>query len=280
MAGNAFWSGGLAGAVGIVVGQPLDTLRIRMQTKPATHNPLAGSGMLCTFRAMLRSEGMGGLYSGMTAPILASGARSACIFVGFDSTLRCLDGHRVSHHALAGAVGGLLAVPVTNPAELLKCQAQVRCKSLCVGPPGSLSVEWQLLRELWQHNGPRILTTGLPLTAIREVSFRSVYFPVAEKVACQLSGQRHGEGQRPIYVSFFAGSVAGMVSWLPIYPVDVLKTHWQTGQRYGAANFTELLSRGVKAEGLQWLYRGLGPTVLRAGVMNAVVFPMYQMLRR
>ena len=67
-------SGGVAGAVGILATQPLDTIRIRLQ------NPGFGySGMADALRTTVRNEGMRGLYKGVGSPLATVGVRESII---------------------------------------------------------------------------------------------------------------------------------------------------------------------------------------------------------
>mmetsp|Transcript_88852 Transcript_88852/g.229189 ORF Transcript_88852/g.229189 Transcript_88852/m.229189 type:complete len:215 (+) Transcript_88852:15-659(+) len=210
------------------------------------------------------------------APAAAAGPRSACIFAGYDMSLRRLDGGRIRDHALAGVIGGLAAAPVTAPMELVKCRVQVS------GTGGSsLTKEWQVCSNVWQREGFRGLACGMPLTACRDALHRGSYFATFELTARAMARHegREASAARPFHVSMLAGSLAGIVAWLPVYPLDVIKTHWQTGRRFNADSLVGMLRSGLAAEGGWWLTRGLGATLLRAGPLNAIVFTVYEHLR-
>mmetsp|Transcript_19451 Transcript_19451/g.35261 ORF Transcript_19451/g.35261 Transcript_19451/m.35261 type:complete len:279 (+) Transcript_19451:66-902(+) len=271
MTGSSFVCGGLAGAVGVLACQPLDTIRIKMQTGSA-----GGTQML----SLLRADGLRGLYAGVGAPIVASCARCALIFQGYDGALQQLRQLGVlgpTAHALAGAAGAFMALPITNPTELVKCNVQVGV----AGRRGhGLAAEWHHLVRLLQNGGPQSLLVGLPLTALRDMMFRSAYFATAECVAEALPGGGASVcGPRPWHVCLASGCFAGVVAWLPVYPIDVLKTHWQTGRRFGATTFCGMVYRGLQVEGLGWLARGFVPTLLRGGMLNAVTFSVYEFLQ-
>jgi len=270
MAGSAFVCGGVAGAAGILATQPLDTLRIRMQTKSGGANA----------SSLLREAGMRGLYAGIGAPLATAGARSACIFLGYDAALKSIGGQSPLDHALAGAIGALAAVPITNPTEIVKCHAQLVGAT---APRGSgLATEWNLLRNLLRQGGPQSLLVGLPLTAVRDMTYRSTHFALYELMAQTLEGKsrKQSGGPRPWHICLTCGCIAGVVAWLPVYPIDVVKTHWQTGRRFGATTLSGMLQRGLQAEGPGWLTKGAAPTLMRGGSMNAVIFCVYESLQR
>eukprot|EP00928_Gymnodinium_smaydae_P038384 TRINITY_DN26494_c0_g1_i1.p1 TRINITY_DN26494_c0_g1~~TRINITY_DN26494_c0_g1_i1.p1 ORF type:complete len:294 (+),score=47.06 TRINITY_DN26494_c0_g1_i1:55-936(+) len=284
---DAFVCGGAAGAFGSLLTQPLDTIRIRMQTQAtavpsssisaaAPTSSISGSSTVSWLSAVLRSEGLRGLYRGATAPVIAAGPRSACIFAGYDLALRCRGGTRLSDHFLAGVAGGLVATPVTTPLELVKCKAQAQRGSSA----GSvLAMEAKIMHKLWQREGILGLACGLRLTAARDAVFRGFYFATYEGTCRSLVSDPVQLGARPLPVTLLAGSLAGLVAWLPVYPVDVLKTHWQTGRRFDATDSVGLLRRGLAVEGPAWLSRGLAPTLLRSFPLNAIVCTTYEALR-
>jgi hypothetical protein len=284
---DAFWCGGVAGAAGSIVTQPLDTVRIKMQTGAgaAAQASVARASSSSTsltashFRSVIAHEGMAGLYKGVMAPAAAAGPRSACIFAGYDMALRNFDGGRIRDHALAGVMGGLFAAPVTTPMELVKCRVQV--SKIRAAGSSTLGMEWQVCQQLWQREGFRGLACGISLTACRDATFRGTYFATFEVIARawnQVEG-RDPQAKRPWHVSIVSGGLAGVLAWLPVYPLDVIKTHWQTGHRFNATTLPGLLRNGLATQGTRLLTRGLGMTLLRAFPLNAIVFTVYESLR-
>ncbi|KAH7314637.1 hypothetical protein KP509_21G012300 [Ceratopteris richardii] len=80
-----------------------------------------------------------------------------------------------------------------------------------------------------------------------------------------------------------AGSVAGMVEHLAMFPVDTLKTRMQmVGDACGSAH--NLLGRSfisiLKTEGTLGFYRGIGAMALGAGPAHAVYFSVYEVAKQ
>jgi hypothetical protein len=65
-----------------------------------------------------------------------------------------------------------------------------------------------------------------------------------------------------------SGGVAGMVAWALVYPVDVLKCRVQASSSSVRAVLGELVAAGDAAA----LVRGMGATLTRACLVNAVIF--------
>ena len=81
-----------------------------------------------------------------------------------------------------------------------------------------------------------------------------------------------------------AGSIAGMVEHIAMFPIDTLKTRTQMmTERYGSIQYSSSLSKVfssiIKSEGLLGLYRGVGAMALGAGPAHAVYFSVYEFFK-
>ncbi|CAM8997161.1 unnamed protein product [Rhodiola kirilowii] len=88
-----------------------------------------------------------------------------------------------------------------------------------------------------------------------------------------------------------AGSVAGMVEHMAMFPVDTLKTRMQmvgacsvtcntgTTTEILRPQFGKFLASIVRSEGAQGLYRGIGAMGLGAGPAHAVYFTVYEVCK-
>lgn len=79
-----------------------------------------------------------------------------------------------------------------------------------------------------------------------------------------------------------AGSVAGMVEHMAMFPLDTLKTRMQMAKEAHGATHS-LVGRTfasiLKAEGAWGLYRGIGAMALGAGPAHAVYFSVYEVCK-
>ena len=79
--------------------------------------------------------------------------------------------------------------------------------------------------------------------------------------------------------SAIAGGLSGSLTWAIVYPVDLIKSHIQT--RSLTTPYTQLrmfhVGRSiVQQHGIQYLFRGLNITLLRALPVNGTIFPVYE----
>ncbi|CAO2654134.1 Nn.00g108670.m01.CDS01 [Neocucurbitaria sp. VM-36] len=161
-----FWAGYVSGAAGIIIGNPLDLIKTRLQagTKPSTLE-----ATLTTATAPQSFTGQfdraGTLVRGATAPILTYGALNALLFVTYNRTLALLHDTPSSPTSyskiwLAGATGGLASFVVSAPTELIKCRAQVSTERH--------TTSWTIARDVWRNEGIRGLYYGGGITSVRD----------------------------------------------------------------------------------------------------------------
>ena len=115
---------------------------------------------------------------------------------------------------LSGAVGSLVVTPV----ERIKCIMQATEAGTYAGP---VACTQQVLRT---DGVQGLLFRGLGATLLREVPAYGFYF-VSYDVAKDFL--LDGSLVSPSLVPLLGGAVAGAMAWIPVYPVDVIKTNIQ-----------------------------------------------------
>ncbi|KAI3461682.1 hypothetical protein Pfo_018345 [Paulownia fortunei] len=75
-----------------------------------------------------------------------------------------------------------------------------------------------------------------------------------------------------------AGSIAGMVEHMAMFPVDTIKTHMQALGSYPikSVSINRALQSIMKSDGPRGLYRGIGAMALGSGPGHAVYFSVYE----
>nr|CAH7722292.1 unnamed protein product [Callosobruchus chinensis] len=249
----AGWFGGMAG---VVVGHPLDSVKVLLQSQDCRNPKYTGS--IHCFRTLLKNDGIRGLYRGVYSPLMGVAGVNAIVFGVYGTCLRNMsDPDSLKSHALAGAAAGLLQSFVCGPVELVKSRMQVArdgCQST-----------YQCFKNIYMKEGIRGLNRGITLTILREVPSFSSYFFVYEYLT-------RTESPEPVSTPrmLCAGGVAGVFTWAISYPMDVLKTRMQVDSRYKSSY--DCLKKSLKADGVACLFQGLTPTLIRAFPVNAVTF--------
>ncbi|KAJ2906146.1 Mitochondrial basic amino acids transporter [Zalerion maritima] len=325
-----FWAGYISGAVGIVIGNPLDLLKVRLQASSST----AGSSTVSTARLPLTRHftSAATLVAGTAAPVLGYGALNALLFVSYNRSEkwfaqllspsssgaiptpsledgpRFRPGENLTATWLAGAVGGLSTWVVSTPTELIKCRAQM------AAPPGSPSLSsWGVAKQVVRNEGVKGLYFGGAVTALRDSIGYGFYFWSYELISRWASRSNTGpdaDGTTSEAVKvLLCGGIAGIVTWASIFPLDVIKTRVQTQAFYPPPPI--LLSRPTgdraallpdrgddrsrtskrkgawhtaretyRQEGLRTFFRGLGICSIRAFVVNAFQWAVYEWIMK
>jgi solute carrier family 25 carnitine/acylcarnitine transporter 20/29 len=284
-----FWAGYISGAAGILIGNPLDLIKVRLQagTRSLTTTPVP------SYRSQFSSAGS--LIRGATAPILGYGALNALLFVTYNrtSTLLNTNGPGLSPNLwttwIAGAIGGLATWVVSTPTELVKCRAQIS-----TSPTGASS--WGITKEILRTEGVRGLYFGGVVTALRDSIGYGFYFwsyELSTKLMMSKMKERDSKSEEAAKV-LLCGGVAGIVTWASIFPLDVIKTRVQT-QVFGNESALLLNPDGVgrrrlgaievarnayRTEGPSVFFRGLAICSVRAFIVNAAQWAVYEWIMR
>lgn len=163
-----FWAGYVSGAIGILVGNPLDLIKTRLQAGTVSPTPSSPTSTGPSLSWTKQFDHWTAFGRGAAAPILGYGALNALLFVTYNRSLALLSTgdpnswpERPSPATIwaAGALGGLAIFFVSAPTELVKCRAQV-------SSPARSS--WEVTKELWRAGGVRGLYMGGAVTSIRD----------------------------------------------------------------------------------------------------------------
>ncbi|KAH7322980.1 mitochondrial carrier domain-containing protein [Stachybotrys elegans] len=264
-----FWAGYLSGAVGIVIGNPLDIIKVRMQSQGGSTGVASGLTSVAS------------LAKGTAAPILGYGALNALLFVSYNraettmNQMLSMDKNLYTIWA-AGALGGLATWVVSTPTELVKCRAQLSSPS---------EPSWKIARQIWQSNGIRGLYLGGVVTALRDSIGYGFYFWSYE-LAMQRwdTYQPEPSPSDPLKI-LLCGGLAGIITWASVFPLDVIKTRVQTQQdafthRNQTLGARRLALEAWREDGIRVFFRGLTVCSVRAFFVNAVQWAVYEWTMR
>mmetsp|Transcript_2450 Transcript_2450/g.3317 ORF Transcript_2450/g.3317 Transcript_2450/m.3317 type:complete len:305 (-) Transcript_2450:217-1131(-) len=273
-----FAPGAIGGVCNVVVGHPIDLVKVRLQTaaasgQPAANAMIAAAAQPSTFGALntiFRTEGVVGLYRGVAAPLLAVTPAFAITFWSYDFATRFLRRNEspeseqtLSQTVIAGGFSGIPLAMVFGPSERIKCLMQVN--------KHAYSSFWGCARSLYAEGGMRSIFRGTTATMMRDCPGNAAYFGTYELVKRNLSAQFDPpERSSPsLGVTFMAGGFAGISNWIIAIPFDVIKSRYQTAPAGTYKNLFEVLQQLLAKEGPGALFRGLSPALLRAFPANA-----------
>lgn len=288
-------AGSLAGAAQVMVGQPLDTVKVRSQIAA----PGMYRGPMDVLLQTVRGEGVLALYKGMASPLLGIAAQNALLFTAFQGAKRIISPESqrlsVTKVALAGAVAGGINSIVSSPVELFKIRMQAQITSNSTSPtkakPKKLSA---VAREVYSTYGMRNgVMRGFWVTVLREVPAYAGFYTGFELAKSTLrstlpSSTTNHSTTLPVWALMASGSFGGICNWLACYPLDVLKSRIQLSDKplprgLGGPLVLRYISDEARqiyrTEGLRAFGVGLSPTLLRAIPAAAATFTTFELVK-
>ncbi|KAJ6441798.1 mitochondrial carrier protein [Purpureocillium lavendulum] len=288
---------------------PLDSVKTRMQTYQY-------NGFLDCVKRTYRTENLAGFFRGKsTLPYPAHGFEVVVRRISFSIYQRAKYaysgwvkqnfGYDIIQHVnrpgtypnlwsvacfgAAGATAGSAITFLACPFELTKLSAQVSVllaeraggcqKSRAVASSYQNKGTLRTMANIIKHRGILGLYTGFRLHLLRDTLGTSIYFMVYEsgkQLGTTFAGDSPNSNKLAVVA---AGGMCGLVSWAMIYPIDSAKSIYQRNSL--------LHSRGEKVDPApkieffkRHMYRGLGVSMSRSCVVNAIFFSSFEFIKK
>ncbi|CAM9529740.1 unnamed protein product [Discosporangium mesarthrocarpum] len=217
----------------------------------------------------------------MAPPLFSNSLANAIAFTSYAASVRQIlregdsDGVILAKQVSSGCVAGAIQTVVLSPAELVKCKLQVQ-----VTGGGSSGVRYRgpldCVHKVFAAQGVRGLYQGLSATIAREVPANGIYFGFYEagKSVCI-----NRLGLSPTNSAALAGGLSGALSWAITFPVDYAKSVIQTLPENASREQKQVwscLKNTYNNHGARYMFRGVDLALLRAALVNACLFSLYE----
>ncbi|KAJ9660175.1 carnitine transporter [Neophaeococcomyces mojaviensis] len=276
-------AGGVGGVCAVVVGHPFDLVKVRLQTAEKG----VYTGAIDVVRRTIAREGMlRGLYAGVSAPLVGVTPMFAVSFWGYDMGKKIVDAtttvpvknntpqYSIGQISAAGFFSAIPMTIITAPFERVKVLLQIQGqKQLGPGEKPKYSGGVDVVRQLYKEGGIRSVFRGSAMTLARDGPGSAAYFATYEYIKRQLSpkdAEGNATGELSLSAVVTAGGAAGVAMWIPVFPVDTIKSRIQTaaGNPTIGGTIREVYGRG----GIKAFFPGFGPALARAVPANAATF--------
>lgn len=226
---------------------------------------------------------MQGLYAGVSAPLVGVTPMFAVSFWGYDVGKRIVtsvtgqDPSKQFTIAQTSAAGFLSAIPttaVTAPFERVKVILQIQGqKQLAPGEKPKYSGGVDVVRQLYKEGGVRSVFRGSVMTLARDGPGSAAYFATYEGIKRYMTPKDANgkpKGDLSLTAVMTAGGAAGIAMWIPVFPIDTVKSRLQSAEGNVSIGGTlrELYGKG----GIKAFFPGMGPAMARAVPANAATF--------
>ncbi|SCV01841.1 LAME_0G18844g1_1 [Lachancea meyersii CBS 8951] len=271
---------GTAGGIAqVLVGQPFDTTKVRLQTSSTPTSAVE------VVKNLVSKEGLRGFYKGTLTPLIGVGACVSCQFGVNEAMKRFFRGDNPNPSGLlslpqyytCGFVGGIANAFLASPIEHVRIRLQTQTGS---GAAVEFSGPLDCIKKLVKG---KALMRGLTPTLLREAHGCGTYFLTYEALVSNQVQKGVSRSDIPAWKLCCYGALSGTALWLMVYPLDVIKSIMQTDkisqQVHGKTTLG--VTRNVYAKyGWKAFFKGFGPTMMRAAPANAATFATFELAMR
>eukprot|EP00049_Salpingoeca_infusionum_P021912 m.4839 g.4839 ORF g.4839 m.4839 type:complete len:301 (-) comp4658_c0_seq2:186-1088(-) len=260
--------GTVGGVLQVLVGHPLDTVKVRMQGSTQYR-----SAWHC-LSSSVKTNGVRSLYNGMSSPLVMAGINNSVIFSVNGQMKRFVGGMSGKSPGELGKIEQLAAAWMTAPIYALTLTPTELVKSRLQFASERTSVI-KALRDCVRQDGVLGLYRGYTATVGTRLVGLPFYFVTYDttKKYIRNSFETHtsfSETTISQLTSMTAGGLAGMAFWTGNFPVDTIRTRVMTS----STPMSILLACKTiwQDGGVLAFYRGYSAAILRAFPANAVAF--------
>lgn len=179
--------------------------------------------------------------------------------------------------AQISSAGFFSAIPmtlITAPFERVKVLLQIQGqKQLAPGEKPQYSGGLDVVRQLYKEGGVRSVFRGSAMTLARDGPGSAAYFAAYEYIKRSLTpkdAEGNVTGELSLSAVVCAGGAAGIAMWIPVFPVDTIKSRLQSAP--GKPTMGGVIRSVYASGGLKAFFPGFGPALARAVPANAATF--------
>lgn len=246
-------------------------------------------GFIATGASIIKRETPLGLYKGLGAVVAGIVPKMAIRFMSFEQYKGLLadkDGKTSAKGIfLAGLGAGTTeAVAVVNPMEVVKIRLQAQQHSLAdpLEVPRYRNAA-HALYTIIREEGFMTLYRGVALTAARQATNQAANFTAYQELKAAAQ-KYHGTTELPSYETAVIGLISGALGPFSNAPIDTIKTRIQRASRIegetAISRVVNVAREMFAQEGVSAFWKGITPRVARVAPGQAVVFTIYEKVKK
>lgn len=289
------FAGGLSGALTRAISQPFDVLKIRfqLQVEPVSSNQVSKyKSMTQAIRLMIKEEGRIGLWKGHNPAQILSVIYGVSQFWCYEELISHAHKHPISlkHPAVTnfvcGGISGAVATFFASPLDV------VRTRLIAQDFSNGYKNSYQGVKQILRRDGVTGLYRGMIPSLFQVVPLTGMNF-MLYKFVCGLwtkTMRLSSEREIPGLGLVFIGGLTGVTSKTILYPMDLSKKRLQIqgfddhrktfGTFFKCSGLLHCMRQTIQKEGFFGLYKGLYPSMWKAGVTTAFHFAFYEEICR
>ncbi|KAL5547890.1 hypothetical protein UlMin_003121 [Ulmus minor] len=267
-------SGGVAGVVSRSAVAPLETIKIHLMVGSC------GNSTAEVFRSVMETEGWKGLFRGNLVNVIRVAPNKAIELFAYDTVNKYLTPKPgepsktpIPASSIAGAIAGFTSTFCTYPLELLKTRLTVQ--------RGVYKNILHAFSKIVREEGAAELYRGLVPSLIGVMPYAAAnYF--AYDTLRKAYKKSFNEEEIGNIATLFIGSASAVISSSATYPLEVARKQMQAGAFNGRQykNLLDAIVSILEREGLNGLYRGLGPSCMKLVPAAGISFMCYEACKK
>ncbi|ETV80794.1 hypothetical protein H257_06270 [Aphanomyces astaci] len=267
-----FFIGGTSGMVATACVQPIDMVKVQIQSRTAVASPFA------IVRELVGSQGVTALYTGLGAGLLRQATYTTArlgIFDVLSRRLKSSDEAKLPFYkrAIAGLVAGGLGSIVGNPCDLVLVRMQTDAH-LPVDQQKNYRGVGDAFRRIVADDGVVSLWKGSFPTVLRAMALNMGMLAMYDQAKDVLT-PLYGPGTATVFMS---SATAGFFASAFSLPFDFIKTRLQSTSTY--TGLSDCVVQVIKKEGPATFYRGFGTYYIRIAPHVMITLTVAESLRQ
>ncbi|XP_031846401.1 solute carrier family 25 member 32 [Nomia melanderi] len=283
-----FIAGTSGGVISSLILHPLDLIKTRFAVNDGrSQSTPQYRGLLNAGRQILKTEGMRGLYKGVTPNVLGSGGSWGCYFLVYNTIKGWIQGGNSkkplgpSVHMACAAHAGVITLLMTNPFWVVKTRLCLQYKEDKNLPEkfrykGTIDA----IRKIYRTDGIRGLYRGL-VPGLFGVSHGAIQFMVYEELKNRYNTYRDVpiDTNLDTWEYMFFAAVSKLVAAGGTYPYQVVRARLQD-HHHNYSGTTECVRMIWRFEGWRGFYKGLSANLTRVTPATVITFITYENVHR
>lgn len=279
-----FVAGISGGVISTLMLHPLDLIKTRFAVNDGhTRTGPQYKGLKSAIEQIVKTEGVRGLYKGVTPNVLGSGGAWGCYFFFYNTIKGWIQGGNSrkplgpSWHMFAAADAGILTLLMTNPLWVVKtrlCLQYMDDKNL----PERLRYKGTVdaIKKIYRTEGIHGLYRGF-IPGMFGVSHGAIQFMVYEELKNWYNNYLHVpiDTKLNTWEYIFFAAVSKLMAAASTYPYQVVRARLQD-HHHNYSGSVECVRSIWRSEGIKGFYKGLTPYLLHVTPNICLIIVIYE----